>query len=169
MLVTLLLLSFLSFGLGFATHKHLNLRYLRRHPEPPLLDTPEHVLSYLEACSLDINNTDMSELFSEFRLFVNQKQLPVVSTVSEEKPAWYHSTNANIPPEQHWNMFIAEVRSEEKQDKKVEVLKSWLELGNAFTYKERLMLLEELDEQHRTEARKLFVIHTQKRKKKKTA
>lgn len=40
MLITLILLSILSFGTGFAVHKHLHLRQFFKHPEPSELTRP---------------------------------------------------------------------------------------------------------------------------------
>jgi len=166
MIVTLILLAFASFGAGYATKKHFQLKQLHSRPEPPILETPEHVLSYLEAC-VDRHHPEMEELFGEFRLFINQKQLPSVSTVVKAKPDWYHSCDAKMAPEDFWNLFWEEMAIEDDQDQKIDVLKSWLDLNNRFTYKERQIILSQFDEQHRTKIRKIFVTYTYKKKKKK--
>lgn len=163
MLVTLFFLAFLSFGAGFALHKHITLKQLHSRPEPPALDTPEHVLSYLEACSVDQFNPEMSELFSEFRLFVNQKQLPESSVaiqkyVEAEKPEWYHNPSVDPTCREHWEVFLVDLLREEDPKARVEVIRHWMmDLENQFTYKEMEIILGHFeDAKDRAAVRKIF-------------
>jgi hypothetical protein len=164
MLVTLLFLALLSFGAGFATHKHITLKRLHNRPEPPLLDTPEDVLSYLEACSYDEFHPEMAELFGEFRSFVNQKQLPEGTPVALQKhvetvrPDWYHNPDVNPSCREHWEVFLADLLREEEVDARVGVVRHWMTgLENNFTYKEMEMILDHFDDaEARAEVRKIF-------------
>lgn len=175
MIISFVLLAIVFFAAGYAFHR--DWRALDKTPEPPLLDTPESVINYLEACSLDQNNPDMNELFCEFRLFVNQKQLSAGSTVDEgliplqeeKKPDWFHNPQATVPPDKHWEVFFADLKRETDPDAKIGVVKHWmLDLQNGFTFKEMEMILDQFDDSDdRAAVRKIYATRKNAKKKKK--
>lgn len=174
MLITLILLALASFGAGYAMHKNLHLR--DRNPDPPQLDTPEHIINYLEACSLAQDNEEAYRLFSEFRVFANQKLLPASEDEGsidlrklEKKPDWYHNPQADIPQDKHWEMFLTDLRRETESSAKIDVVKHWIiSCKNHFSYKEMEMMLDEFeDSKDRATVRRIYAGDKKERKRKK--
>lgn len=178
MLITTIIMLALSFGAGYATRKTLALKQ-PHYPEPPLLDTPEHILNYLEACTLSQDNENSFRLLNNFRDYTAQKQLPAATEegtidlrdlrkLEEKKPDWFHDPNAKIPQDKHWELFFTDLKREQDPDAKIGVVKHWMNgLRNNFSFKEMEMILNEFDDsKDRAEVRKIYAGKRNPKKKK---
>lgn len=145
---------------GLSTYgDHRTIRKLKNKPELPQLDTPEQMMNYLEACS--VNNYDLNQLLAQFRTFIAKpKQLQLTTSQETEgtidlqmfkdlrrdnkKPVWHHDPNAKLPCDEHWNLFLTDLTRETEAAAKVEVIKHWVfGMNNRFTYKEIEAILDQ--------------------------
>lgn len=144
MLIALIVLSFII-GAGVTAHAdRRTIKNLKNRPEPPQLDTPEQLINYLEACS--VNNTGMTKMLGEFKTFTTKpKQLAAVSTVNQ-KPDWIHNPRTKVPCDEHWKIFLNDLTRETTSADKIAVVNHWMfGIKNRFTYKELEMMLDQFD------------------------
>lgn len=139
----LLLFSLLFFLLGWCIHSVVNNKKLSEYPKPPILETPEHILNYLEASANSCDEYDMSNIIGEFKTFLDQKALPV-----HYEPDWLHDTTEEIPPNEHWKLFLEDfsLESNSPSEYKIDIVKKWLKRDIEFTEFEYLQIIKMFNE-----------------------
>lgn len=120
-----------------------------------------NVLGFLEASAITGDRT-AKRLLEAHKALPEEGSIELKSLSTKEAeptpPAWLHDTSVKTPPEQHWEFFVKDLKRENKEDNRIQVLEHWvLKMGNRLTLTEKSDILDLFENEFiRQMAREIF-------------